>query len=160
MASLGSFSAAVREYDPAAERDEFDFYDEHFVVYGEIPAIVDLTMTAAVVGKATSIDGDAALFEALKAALTIPAREVDGEPVRADDSQFDRFYRLAIRNDAPAELLTTIAYKILGAQVGRPTKRRSISSAGPLPTSTSSNSSASTSPDSPDSRPDAAASAG
>jgi hypothetical protein len=147
MASLGSFEAAAREYAPdGADQDTFDFYGETFVVTGTVPAIVELTITAALAGKASGVDGDAAMYEALKSALTVPARETDGKTVSADPSAWERFYGLALTKNAPSELLTAITFNIMGAQLGRPTVQRSTSSPGPLPTSTSSNSSASDTP--------------
>jgi hypothetical protein len=161
VASLGSFSAAAREYDPdAAEQDTFDFCGETFTVHGEIPAMVELTITAALAGKATGMDGDGAMYEALQIALTVPEHQADGKKVPADAAQWERFNRLAIQNDVPSETLTAIALSIVGAQVGRPTKQRPGSSPGPLPTSTSSSSSVSATPDSPPSSPAAAGSAG
>jgi hypothetical protein len=154
MATLGTFEAAAREYNPnAAERDDFNFYGEKFTIYGEVPAMVELTMTAALAGKASGMDGDAAMWEALRTALTIPQHEIAGRKVPPDDSQWLRFSALATEREAPSELLTAIALNIVGAQLGRPTEQRSTSSPGPLPTSTNSSSSASLSPASPDSNP-------
>lgn len=154
MASLGSFSAAAREYDPgAADRDTIEFYDETFTIHGEIPAMVQLTVTAAMAGKVGGVEGDAAMYEALRIALTVPEREVDGKKVPADATQWERFCKLANDRGAPEELLSAVTFNILGAQMGRPTVRRSTSSSGPLPTSTNSNSSVSDSPASPDSTP-------
>lgn len=161
MGKLGSFGAAIREYAPAlAEPDTFEFCGETFEVVGHVPAIIELTMSAAMAGKVSPIDGDAAMYEVLRSALTEPERRDGDQVVRADESQWDRFYRLAAAQDPESEVMTAIAMSILAAQVGRPTRRRSTSSPGPLPTSTSSSSSASDSPASPDSTPDAPASAG
>lgn len=143
--NLGSFGAAVREYDPdGAELDTFDFYGETFKIVGRVPAIVELTMSAALAGKVGAVDGDAAMYETLRFALTVPARKSTDTP--ADASRWERFARIALEKDTPGESLTAIALNILGAQVGRPTEQRSTSSPGPLPTSTSSSSSASDTP--------------
>jgi hypothetical protein len=158
MASLGTFEAAAREYDPgAAERDTFEFYGETFTVYGEIPSMVQMTVVAAMAGKVGGVEGDGAMYEALRIALTVPEREAGGKKIPADDEQWQRFYRLAVAKNAPGEILSAITFNILGAQMGRPTGQRSISSPGPLPISTNSNSSASPSPASLDSNRDAAA---
>jgi hypothetical protein len=151
MASLGSFGTAIREYAPAlAEPDTFEFCGESFEVVGHVPAIVELTMSAAMAGKVSALDGDAAMYEVLRFALTDPERRDGDEVVRADDSRWDRFYQLAAERDPEPEVLTTIALKILAAQIGRPTVRRSTSSPGPLPTGTPSSSSASDTPASQD----------
>jgi hypothetical protein len=150
MANLGTFSAAMREHDPdAAEPDTFDFYGETFTVLGFIPGIVELTISAALAGKASGVDGDAAMYEALRCALTAPATGDD----RPDRSQWEKFYKLALDKDAPGELLTAVTLNVLGAQVGRPTERQSTSSDGQPPTSTPSNTSSSPSPDAPALRP-------
>lgn len=154
MASLGSFGAAVREHDPAVDPDTFDFCGQTFTVHGQIPGMLELTISAALAGKVSGVDGDAALYEALRIALTVPGRETDGKKIPADASQWERFYRLAIDQRAEGELLTALVLNIVGAQVGRPTERRSTSQPGPSPTSTSSNSSASASPASPPSSPE------
>jgi hypothetical protein len=149
MTSLGKFGAATREYDPGGERDTFEFYGTTFTVHADIPGMLELTISAALAGKVSGVDGDAAMYEALRCALTVPEREVDGQRSPVDASQWERFYRLAIDRCAPGELLTAITLNIMGAQVGRPTGQRSTSPSGSLPTSTSSNSSASPSPESP-----------
>lgn len=150
MPSLGTFGAALREMDPDREPDTFDFYGETFTVRGIVPGIVELHLSAALAGKVSGIDGDAAMFEVLRFALTVPADDDAGRP---DRSQWDRFYKLAVDKNAPGELLTAIALNIMGAQIGRPTVQRSDSSPGPLPTSTPSNTSSSPSPDAPTLRP-------
>jgi hypothetical protein len=147
MASLGSFGAALREYAPeVSDPVELDFYGEKFFVVGEIPAMIELTLTAALVGKVSAVDGDAALYEALRCALTTPARDKD---TPADTDQWIRFTRLAVTHLAPSEMLTAICYRILGWQVGFPTERPSTSSDGQPTTSPNSNTSASDSPASP-----------
>lgn len=123
MASLGSFAAAAREYETPAEPDTFEFCGETFTVRGRIPGIVHLTVGASLSGKISGVDAAAALWEALRHALTKPALEVDGETTAEDDSEWLRFYRLAVERDVETETLTAIAYELLGAEAGRPTER-------------------------------------
>lgn len=157
MASLGSFAAAKREYEPASnEPDTFEFCGETFTVKGTIPGMVHLSVAAAMSGKVSGVDFAAALLEAIRHALTAPAI---GDEAEAED-EWLRFYRLAVEYDVSSEELRNIAYVLMGADTGRPTVRRSGSSTGSSATSTSSNSSSSDSPDSPGSTPDDAASAG
>jgi hypothetical protein len=149
MASLGTFGAAVREREPNAEPDTFEFCGETFTVHGTIPSMLHLTIAAAWAGKMAAFEGDAALFEALRHALTVPASDAGGTKVPADASQWDRFYRLAIDSDVEAEWLTALVFNLMAAEDGRPTERRSTSSTGSSPTSPSSSSSSSDSPVSP-----------
>lgn len=157
MASLGSFGAAKREYEPAStEPDTFDFCGETFTVKGTIPGMVHLTVAAAFSGKVGGVDFAAALLEAIRHALTAPAAGDEAE----DNSQWLRFYELAIDHDVETTELRNLAYELVGADTGRPTVRRSGSSTGSSATSTSSNSSSSDSPDLPDSSPAEPVSAG
>lgn len=145
MASLGSFRAAVREQDPDVERDTFEFYGDTFTVVGDVPAILELQMSAAIAGKASGVEGDAAVFASLRAALVATPKDGD----EADTGQWDRFYRLAADNRVGPETLTELVLTIIAAQAGRPTVQRSASDGGSLPTSTSSSPSVSDSPASP-----------
>jgi hypothetical protein len=157
MASLGTFAAAKREYAPAeSEPDTFEFCGETFTVKGTIPGMVHLTVAAAFSGKVTGVDFAAALLEAIQHALTAPAAGDTAE----DESEWLRFYELAVAKSVPTEELRDIAYVLVGADTGRPTVRRSGSSTGSSATSTSSNSSSSDSPASPSSSPDDPGSAG
>ena len=157
MASLGAFGAAKREYEPAiAEPDTFDLCGETFTVKGTIPGMVHLTVAAAFSGKVGGVDFAAALLEAIRHALTVPATDGEAE----DESEWLRFYELAVEQDVETTELRNLAYALVGADTGRPTVRRSGSSTGSSATSTSSNSSSSDSPASPDSSPDDPASAG
>jgi hypothetical protein len=72
MPSLGTFGAAVREFDPDGERDTFDFFGTTFVVEGVIPPMLMLQLGAAMTGKIGDIEGNAAMWEALRTALTKP----------------------------------------------------------------------------------------
>jgi len=157
MANLGTFGAAKREHEPAqSEPDTFEFCGETFTVRGTIPGMVHLTVAAALSGKVTGVDFAAAVLEAIRHALTVPAAGDEAE----DDSEWLRFYGLAIEHDVEAEELRNISYVLVGADTGRPTVRRSGSSTGSSATSTSSSSSSSDSPASPVSSPDDTASAG
>lgn len=147
MASLGSFEAALRERDPASsEPATFEFCGKTFTVTGEIPAILELTLIGGVAGKASAFDTQVALYDALRHALTIPA-EGDAEE---DLSQWEEFSRLAADNAVQRDVLSTIAFRIMGYLVGRPTEQQSDSSPGLLPTGTNSNSSSSDTPASQD----------
>lgn len=143
MSSLGSFGAALREFDPDGERDSFDFFGETFVVEGIIPPMLNLQLGASISGKIAEVEGNAAMWEAMRCALTKPER-VDGDEVTpADEEPFDRFYRLAVANRCQLESMIELVFTLVGVQMGRPTEQQPTSPAGPLPTSTSSNQSAS-----------------
>jgi len=151
MAKLGSFGAAVRELDPDSERDTFDFFDREFTVHGVIPPMLMLQLGAAMTGKIGEVEGNAAMWEALRCALTIPGDEDRG--IRPDDSQFDAFYRRAVDRRCTTDELIKLVFALLGAQAGLPTEQLPTSQDGQLPTSPSSNSSASDTPDSQRLRP-------
>jgi hypothetical protein len=153
MPRLGSFGAAVREFDPDGARDTFDFFGETFTVEGVIPSMLHLQLGAALAGKIAEMDGNAAVYAVLRCALSKPKREVDGKTVEEDDSQFDRFYMLAVDRRCNLDSLLDLVLSMFEAQSGRPTEQQPTSPPGPLPTSTPSNSSASDSPDSPRLRP-------
>jgi len=146
MASIGSFGAAVREIDPDGERDTFDFFGEDFTIEGVIPPILTLQLGAAITGNLRDSEGRAAMWLAMQRALTVPERNQDGKTVPADESQFDRFYSLAVENTCGLDELMRLVFTLSGSQTGRPTGQRPTSQAGPLPTSTSSNSPSSDSP--------------
>jgi len=160
VGSLGSFGAARREYEVPAEPDTFDFCGETFTVRGTIPSMVHLSVAAAWAGKISGLDGDAAMYEALRYALTVPERKVDGKTEPADKSEWERFRKLAVTANVEGEWLTALTFNLMSAESARPTVRRSTSSDGSSPTSTSSNTSASDSPALPDSSPAVTASAG
>lgn len=146
---LGSFGAAVREFDPDGERNTFDFFGEEFTIHGVIPPMIMLHLGAAMAGKVSDVEGNAAMWEAFQAALTRPA--VDGG--RADDSDFDRFYRLAIARKCSTDELIKLVFALIGGQADLPTERQPTSPDGQPPTSPTSSSSASDTPDSPRLRP-------
>lgn len=158
MAKLGSFGAAVRELDPDAERDTFDFFDSEFTVHGVIPPILMLRLGAFMAGELGDIEANAVVYKALRRALTIP-----GDPstkTRPDLSEFDRFEELALTRMCSTEELIRLVFSLVGIQIAFPTEQPPTSPDGQLPTSESSNSSASVTPDSPTSASDDAASAG
>jgi hypothetical protein len=142
MASIGSFGAAVRQLDPDAPRDTFDFFGETFTVHDIIPPMLMLQLGAAMTGKVGEVEGNGAMWEALRCSLTAPAR--DGE--RADDSQFDRFYRLAVDKQCATDELIKLVLALIGAQADLPTERQPTSPDGRPPISESSNSSSSDTP--------------
>lgn len=143
---LGSFGAAARELDPGSERDTFDFFDREFTVHGIIPPMLMLHLGAVMTGKIGEIEGNAAVWEALRCALTIPGSDDDKTP--PDHSEFDAFYRLAVRRRCTTDELLKLTFALLGVQIDFPTEQPPTSPAGPLPTGESSNSSASDTPDS------------
>lgn len=144
---LGSFGAALREINPDADADTFDYFGETFTVHGFLPPILMMQLGAAVTGASTEAEGMAAMWEAMRCALTKPARAgEDGTETPEDDEQFQRFRHLAVVNRDQLDSLMRLTYAVYGQQAGRPTGQRSSSSAGPLPASTSSRSSSSAHP--------------
>lgn len=146
MASLGSFGAAVREFNPDGERDTFDLFDQTFTVEAVIPPMLMLQLGAAMTGKIGDIEGNAAMWEAFRAALTRPGDEEDPD-------QFERFYRVAVDRKCSTDELIKLVFTLIGAQAGKATEQPPTSPDGSPPTSKSSNSSASPSPASPVLRP-------
>ncbi|MDH6460114.1 hypothetical protein M2302_000265 [Micromonospora sp. A200] len=142
MGHLGSFGAALRELDPGADRDTFDFFGESFTVEGVMPPIQLFQLSAAILGGERGTSGMAAMWGAFRAALTKPAE--DGK--RQDDSQFDRFYRLAVLRKCDTDSLMDLAFNLFEAQTGRPTVEPRGSSAGQSTTSPSASTSSSTHP--------------
>jgi hypothetical protein len=152
MASLGTFGAAKREYETPAEPDTFEFCGETYTVRGVIPTMLDLELAAGYAGKIGSVATNAAMFEALRIALTGPDED--------DLAQWHQFRRAAIDNNVDDDEIARLTLTLCGWQIGVPTGQPSTSSDGQLPTSPSSNTSASASPDSPTSAPDGPDSAG
>ena len=143
MASIGSFGAAVRELDPDAERATFDFFDTEFTIHGTIPPMLSLQLGAAMVGKVSELEGNAAMYEAFRCCLTKPA----AGDVKADDAQFDLFYRLAVDRRCTTDELIRLVFALLGAQADLPTERQPTSQDGPPQTSETLSSSSSDTPD-------------
>ena len=139
MAKLGAFGAAVREADPNAERDSFEFCGEAFEVQGDIPPMLMIQLGAAATGKIEEQEGFGAIWEVMRCSLT----------TAEDASGFQRFYRLAVARCVPLEELIRLAMALFEAQAGRPTEQRPDSPAGSLPISTSSSGSPSTPQDWP-----------
>lgn len=129
----------MRELDPDAEKDTFDFFGEAFTVEGVIPPVVMMQLGAAFTGKIDSHEGNAAMWMAMSSALTKPGKE-------PDDSQFDRWYKLAAKNRTDMISLIKLVTALFEAQAGRPTGELPDSTAGQLETSPSSNGSSSTPP--------------
>ncbi|MFI5833215.1 hypothetical protein ACIA5A_06010 [Micromonospora sp. NPDC051300] len=146
MANLGSFGAAIREADPRAEADVFDFCGEQFTVVGKLPPMLMVQLGAAATGKIDEQEGLGAIWEAMRCSLTVPERLADGVSVPADPSAFGRFYRLAVERCVEVDDLIALTMALFEAQAGRPTEQRPDSPVGSLPTSTSSNTSPSPSP--------------
>jgi hypothetical protein len=142
---LGSFGAAVKEADPDAEVDTFDFFGTEFTVRGVIPPMLVLRLGALMAGELGQIEANAVVYKALRCALTIPAV---GD-VRADESEFDRFEALANDRLCTADELLRLVYSLLGIQIAFPTEQQPTSPDGLPGTGESSNSSASDTPDSP-----------
>jgi hypothetical protein len=65
MSHLGSFGSAVRELDPNAEKDEFNFFGEKFVVEGVIPPVLMVQTGAAFMGRIDTMEGFAAMWSAM-----------------------------------------------------------------------------------------------
>lgn len=145
---LGSFSAAVREFDPDAERDTFELFDQEFTVHGVIPPMLMLQLGATMTGKIGDIEGNAAMWEAFRCALTTP-----GDEKRTEETQFERFYRIAVNSRWATDEMIQLVFTLIGAQAGKATGQPPDSPDGPPPTSTSSSSPASQTPDSPVFRP-------
>lgn len=147
MANLGSFNAAVREFDPDTERDTFDLFGVTFTVEGVIPPMLMVHLGAAMVGKAGQWETNAALWQALRCSLSIPERPgEDGTTLAEDDTQFRLFYRVAVAKRADHDTLLELVFALVGAQAGKVTEQPPTSPGGPPPTSESSNSSSSDSP--------------
>ena len=147
MPSIGSFGAAVRELDPDADPVTFDFFGETFTVHDVIPPMLMLQLGAAVAGKVGMMEGNAAMWQAFRCALSRPERDgADGGTVAADEAQFDRFYMLALRKRCDVDSLVSLVFALVGAQADLPTERQPTSPDGRPPTSESSNSSSSDTP--------------
>lgn len=144
---LGSFSAAVREFDPGLERDTFELFDQEFTVEGVIPPMLMLHLGAAMSGKAAQMEGNAAMWQALRCALTKPERPgPDGTTLPEDDKQFSRFYQVAVAKKADDDTLIDLVFTLVGAQAGKVAGPPPTSPPGQPPTSTSSSSPASDTP--------------
>lgn len=151
MSHLGSFGAAVKELDPGADRDTFDFFGETFTVHGVIPPMLMLQLGAAATGKIDDQEGLAALWESMRCSLTAPEHEEpDGEggtkTVAADGAQFDKLYKIAVNRNCSLDDLMKLALALFEVQAGRPTVEPRGSSAGLSTTSPSTSTSSSTHP--------------
>lgn len=150
MARLGEFGAALRELDPATERDTFQFFGEEFAVTGDIPPMLMLQLGASATGKIDEAEGMAAMWEALRCSLTEPGRlNPEGTELLEDSSAFNRLYKLAVTRRADMDGLLKLVFALFEVQGGRPTVAAPDSSGGPLTTSPSSSASSSATPVSP-----------
>jgi hypothetical protein len=147
MSHLGSFGAAVREVDQTVECDTFEFMGETFTVYGVIPPMLHLQIGAAATDKIEEAEGLAAIWEAMRCSLAKPETvDGDGRIIPADESEFKRFYRLAVAKRCALEELLRLTFALFEAQAGRPTEEPQGSSPGRSSTSPSSSISSSTHP--------------
>lgn len=153
MGSLGSFGAAVREFDPAAEKDTFDLFGETFTVHDTVPPMLMLQLGAAMTGKIGRFQSNGAVWQIFESALSIPEHQEDGKTVPADNSQFAKFHELAVRKRCDNDTLIDLVWSIIAAQAGKAEEQQPTSPPGSGTGSTSSSSSASGSPDSPRLRP-------
>lgn len=144
MAFLGEFGAAVRELEPERERDTFRFMGEDFTVEQTVPEMLMLQLAAGITGKIGDMEAIAAVWETWRTALTKPSftrfDEEKGEEVTvaADESQWNKFYRLAVDRRASLRSLMGLTDALFGMQSGRPTEEPSGSSPGRSATSPSS----------------------
>lgn len=141
---LGDFGAALRELDPAAEKDTFGFFGEQFKIVGVMPPMLALQMGAVMTGKLNEVEGAGAMWEALNIALDEPdLPEIEGPDERPKPvKQFARFYRLAIDRRCDEMSLMTLAMSIFQNSTGeRPTVQVPDSPVGESPTSPSSSTS-------------------
>lgn len=148
MAHLGSFGAALRELNPSAEHDTFEFFGETFTVEAVLPPMLMFQLGAGLTGKVEETEAMGAMWEAWRTCLTKPEHE-DAKPgggvrtVPADESQFVKFYRLAVEKRADTESLLQVVMALYQAQAGRPTEEPFGSSPGQSTTSPSSSTSSS-----------------
>lgn len=138
--NLGDFGAALRELDPA-ERDTFRFFGEEFVMVADVPAILEMRLSAGLNGSLPEDEAVAAMWDALKVALDEDREPVEGEPEPV--RQFDRFQQVALDNRAEIWSVMRLVFAICAAPTKRPTVRPSTSGGGPQETSPSSSGSSS-----------------
>jgi hypothetical protein len=148
MSHLGSFGAAVKELNPHADKDEFDYFGEKFTVYGTVPPIIMVQLGAALAGRIEESEGFAAIWYAMETWLTVPGQPEDGDTpaTEPDDSQFQRWYKLNLEKKDDFHDLLRLCTALFGAQSARPTEEPQGSSPGDSTTSPSSNGSSSTLP--------------
>jgi hypothetical protein len=116
MADLGAFGAAIKELDPAAEKDTFSYFGEKFAIVSALPPMLMFQLAASMTGKVDETEGMGALWEAFRIAL--------------GDDEFNRFYKIAVDKKDSNEGLMTVAMAIYQNDAGRPTVQPSDSSAG------------------------------
>jgi hypothetical protein len=151
MAHLGDFGAAVKELDPNAERDTFNFFGEKFEIVDDLPPMLIFQLAASMTGKVAEEEGMGAMWSALNVSLDEPDLEPwDGEgkdPRPAPKKQFAKLYKLAVSQKADIPSMMELVMNLFQASGGeRPTAQVSDSQAGLSPTSPSSNTSSSVPP--------------
>lgn len=130
MGFLGDFGAAVKELDPATERDSFAFFGETFTIVEDLPAVLILQVGAFMTDKVDESEGLGAMWSALEVSL---------------GADFARFYKLALAKRADVQSLMELVMAIFQAVGGeRPTVQVPDLPVGESPTSPSSSTSSST----------------
>jgi hypothetical protein len=131
MARLGEFGAALKELDADAERDDFLYFGERFVIAASIPPILMFELAATMTGKYEEVRGLASMWQALHVSL--------------GDEQYEEFRGLSVQKRGDLRDLMELTFAIYQADGGRPTVQPSGSSDG-LPTTSPSSSTSSTHP--------------
>lgn len=127
---LGDFGAALRELDPSQDKDTFSFFEEKFEIISELPPMLMLQIAASMTGKVDEAEGMAAMWEGLRVSL--------------GDSEFARFYKLAVNGRADIQSLMELVMAVFQATGGeRPTVQVPDSPSGQSTTSPSSSTSSS-----------------
>lgn len=133
MGHLGDFGAAVKELDPNAEKDTFNFFGEKFEIIEELPPMLIFQLAAAMTGKVEETEGMGAMWAALNVSL--------------GEDEFARLYKLAVAKRADIQSLMELVMTLFQASGGeRPTASAPDSLAGPSTTSPSSSTSSSLPP--------------
>lgn len=130
---LGDFGAAVKELDPNAEKDTFNFFGEKFEIVGEMPPMLIFQLAAGMTGKVAETEAMGAMWATMNVCL--------------GEDGFNRFYKLAVDRKANLESLMELVMTLFQDSGGeRPTVQVSDSPVGQSPTSPSSSTSPSVPP--------------
>jgi hypothetical protein len=130
---LGDFGAAIKELDPNAEKDTFNFFGEKFEIIAEMPPMLIFQLAAGMTGKVAETEAMGAMWATLNVCL--------------GEDGFNQLYKVAVDRKADLESLMELVMNLFQASGGeRPTVQVSDSQAGLLPTSPSSNTSPSVPP--------------
>jgi hypothetical protein len=116
VANLGSFGAAIKALDPAAEKDTFTYFGEKFEIVSALPPVLMFQLAASMTGKVDETEGMGALWEALRISL--------------GDDEFNRLYKIAVDRRDSTEGLMGVVMAIYQNDAGRPTEQPSDSSDG------------------------------